>query len=561
MSQGQRTLFALALSILVFVVWYGWISPPPSSEKPGASVMKGEPGEADSSEETSKTLRPDKGIGIEKGVEIQDQKVPEVPEKTQRIETELYRILFSSWGGEASSWELKKYRKGENGWEAPTQLLFAGAKGLRLKFERANFQFPEVPSFNILRATKEEVEFGWESGEARLIKRFRFRPDSYVGEVEVELFNKSREVLSAEPEVSWEGVVGRKESGFLSFLKGPPDQWQPIFWADGKVVRHANIEGSGETTLSGKVYWGGAESRYFLASVIPQGLATHGALTVREEALGQTGRGTRVFRSSIAQQTFHLTPGETWKGSWQIYVGPKQREALKAFGVRLEDALDYGWFGIFAVPILYLLKLFYNGIPNYGVAIIGLTLLIKLLFHPINRKSMEQMKAMQGLQPKLAELRKKHANDKERLNMETMNLFRTHKVNPMGGCLPMLLQLPIYIALYRVLWNSVELYRAPFFWFYRDLSVPDPYFITPILLGLAMVWQARVSPAPSADPMQQKMMMLMPLMFAGFMIFLPMGLTLYILVNTLLTIGSQWLYKRGIRLRDLIRGRIPVPAK
>ncbi|MFA5812515.1 MAG: membrane protein insertase YidC, partial [bacterium] len=139
---------------------------------------------------------------------------------------------------------------------------------------------------------------------------------------------------------------------------------------------------------------------------------------------------------------------------------------------------------------------------------------------------------------------------------ETMQLFRAHKVNPMGGCLPMVLQLPIYIALYKVLWSSIELYHAPFFWFYRDLSAPDPYLITPILLGVFMVAQQLLTPSASADPAQKRMMMLMPIMFTGFMLFLPVGLVIYILVNTGMSVTQQWMYNKGIGFMDLIRGRL-----
>ena len=229
---------------------------------------------------------------------------------------------------------------------------------------------------------------------------------------------------------------------------------------------------------------------------------------------------------------------------------------LQKGGARLDEAIDYGFFGIVAIPLLHLLKFFYQVVHNYGLAIILLTILIKLLLHPINKRSMGSMKAMQNLQPKLKELREKYKNDKQRLNMEMMNLFKLHKVNPMGGCLPMHAQFPIYIALYKVLWNSVELYRAPFFWFYKDLSAPDPYLISPILLGIAMFAQQKLMPAATMDPAQRKMMMFMPLMFCVFMLFLPSGLTIYILVNTVFSILQQWMVNKGIRMRDVLSGKV-----
>ena len=247
--------------------------------------------------------------------------------------------------------------------------------------------------------------------------------------------------------------------------------------------------------------------------------------------------------------------GDSKKYSYTLYVGPKDINDLKAAGAKLDEAIDYGWFTVIAVPILYLLRFFHGLIGNYGLAIILLTIFVKLLLHPINVKSLKSMKGMQQLQPRLKELQLKYKDDKQKLNQETMMLFKAHKVNPMGGCLPMLAQFPIYIALYKVLWNSIELYHAPFFWFYKDLSAPDPYFITPILLGLFMVAQQKLTPSASADPAQQRMMMIMPVMFTAFMLFLPVGLVVYILVNTVMSVTQQYMYNNGIGIMDLIKKR------
>ena len=187
------------------------------------------------------------------------------------------------------------------------------------------------------------------------------------------------------------------------------------------------------------------------------------------------------------------------------------------------------------------------------MAIIVLTFFIKLLLHPVNKKAMQSMKAMQKLQPRLQELRTKYKDSKEKLNMEMMLLFKTHKVNPMGGCLPMLIQMPVYIALYKVLYNAIELYHAPFFWFYRDLSAPDPYLITPILLGILMALQQKLTPVASMDPAQQKMMLIMPLMFSAFMIFLPSGLVIYIMVNTIMSVIQQYMIHREMSFWDLLK--------
>jgi YidC/Oxa1 family membrane protein insertase len=226
--------------------------------------------------------------------------------------------------------------------------------------------------------------------------------------------------------------------------------------------------------------------------------------------------------------------------SLRLYAGPKEINLLKNVTPNLEKSIDLGsWLGPIARPLLQLLKLIYAYVKNYGSAIIILTLLVRMLLYPINRKQYKSMKAMQKLGPELAALKKKYANDKQRINMETMNLFKRNKVNPLGGCLPMVLQMPIFFALYRVLYTSVELRHAPFFLWIRDLSAPDPYYISPILMAIAMFFQQKLTPTATMDPAQAKVMKFMPIIFSIFMIALPSGLVLYILVSSLASIPQQ----------------------
>lgn len=262
----------------------------------------------------------------------------------------------------------------------------------------------------------------------------------------------------------------------------------------------------------------------------------------------------KVF-SEFRYATTSLAPGQEKEFHWTLYLGPKDPALLKSYGgAHLEKSIDYGFFGLVAIPILLVMKFFNSILGNWGLAIIALTVCIKLLLHPLTSKSMKSMKSMQELQPQLKKIREKYKNDRERLNAETMGLFRTHKVNPMGGCLPMLLQMPIYIALYKVLYNATELYHAPFFGFYQDLSASDPYFILPILLGVFMLLQQKMTPS-MGDATQAKLMYLMPIMFTGFMLFLPVGLVLYIFVNTVMTVVQQWMHRKDISLLDFVRSK------
>jgi YidC/Oxa1 family membrane protein insertase len=224
-----------------------------------------------------------------------------------------------------------------------------------------------------------------------------------------------------------------------------------------------------------------------------------------------------------------------------FYVGPKKLESLNAQEPSLSEAIDFGIFSPICIPMLWVMKLFFEMIPNWGIAIILLTILVKILTYPINAKQYESMNKMKALQPEMEALKAKYqATDPQKFQEETMNLYRKHQVNPASGCLPLFLMMPVYMALYSTIGQAVELYQAPFFGWITDLSAQDPYFITPILLGVVMFVQARLQPNTSADPMQQKMFLyFMPGFFTMMMLFLPSGLVIYIFVNTLLGIVQQ----------------------
>ena len=232
--------------------------------------------------------------------------------------------------------------------------------------------------------------------------------------------------------------------------------------------------------------------------------------------------------------------------NYRIYAGPKDLDYLAAAAPEagLDGAVDFWIVGFLAQPMIFFLKLFHGVIPHWGVAIILLTILVKLLLLPLTHKSFQSMQAMQKLKPDMEELKKKYGTDKQKLNQEMMALYKRHKVNPLGGCLPLLLQMPIYIALYRSIYASVELYQAPLFGWIGDLSAPDPYYVLPILLGASMFLQQKLAPT-AVDSRQARMMMyFMPIMFTVFMLFLPSGLVLYIFVNTLLTMVQQLMIKK-----------------
>jgi YidC/Oxa1 family membrane protein insertase len=291
----------------------------------------------------------------------------------------------------------------------------------------------------------------------------------------------------------------------------------------------------GERLLEGPLYWAGFETKYFLAALIPDRPEQARARIWKAEG--------RVVVSELSFPPGTVPAGAATSRTVRVYAGPKSIPELKRAGTGLEDSIAFGFFAVLAKPLLWILIFFERFVRNYGVAIILLTILVRLAFYPLASKQFRSMKEMQRLQPLIQELKEKYGEDREKLNQEMMQLYRTHKVNPLGGCLPILVQIPVFIALYQALLNSIELRQAPFIFWIRDLSAPDHTYITPILMTGSMFLQQKMSP-PMADPAQQRIMMFMPLIFGFMFLNFPSGLVLYWLVNNLLSIAQQYWINR-----------------
>ncbi len=312
--------------------------------------------------------------------------------------------------------------------------------------------------------------------------------------------------------------------GPMSFVKGEIEYDYP---EEGKVVTHgANMK------------WTSLQSKHFIAALIPRSGA--GGAEVR--LLGKVGDASEY--AAIVP----LSQGRSVEAVFDVYVGPKTVEHLSRLGVGLEDSLDYGMFSFIAKPLMSVLRFFHGIAGNWGVAIILLTILVKIIFYPLTHVSMRNMKEMQKLQPRVTQLREIYKDDKNKLNEQTMALYKEHKVNPMMGCLPMLIQIPVFFGLYEALLVSIELRDAPFFGWVQDLSVQDPYHVYTILMGASMFLQQKMTPT-AGDPTQAKMMMLMPVVFTAMFVFypVPVGLVIYWLVNNLLSIAQQFYVNRSVQ--------------
>ncbi len=311
----------------------------------------------------------------------------------------------------------------------------------------------------------------------------------------------------------------------------------PMSYVGGKL--HYDHPEAGKPVRHGAdLRWAALQSKHFLTALVPRGGAEGAEVQLLAEKNGEKDYAVVV----------PLTGGSRAAATFDLYVGPKETDRLARLEVGLENSLDYGFFSFISRPLMAVLRVLHWLSGNWGVAIVLLTVLVKLLFYPLTHVSMKNMKEMQKLQPRMNQLREIYKDDRAKLNEQVMALYREHKVNPMMGCLPMIIQIPVFFGLYEALLVAIELRQAPFFGWIRDLSAQDPYHVYTLLMGASMYVQQKMTPTP-ADPTQAKMMMFMPVIFTAMFIFypVPVGLVIYWLVNNVLSIVQQYFVNRSVQ--------------
>lgn len=371
--------------------------------------------------------------------------------------------------------------------------------------------------------------------------------DGIVVEKRIRATSEQPCVLQAD--VTWSNPTGNAYAGLLwlavhdhvpegggGMLASYKSIEQPVLLVDGDLI-HGDTSIERAEQQQGPVSWFGLADRYFGFIVLPDDRTGTAWLSRRV-----TDRGTLYGQHYVVSDQ-GLAAGATHTASFRAYLGPLELDTLRAVDHDLTEIVNFGWFAFFAHPLLWLLKVFHAGVQNWGIAIMLLTLLVKVIFFPLTQSAFKSGQAMQALQPKMQEIREKYKDNQEELNRRTMELFKEHGVNPLGGCLPMLVQFPVWIALYNVLLSSVELYHTEFLWL-KDLSSADPTGILPAVVVVLMLVQQSLAPTGNLDPVQARVMKLMPLMFGFFFFAFPSGLVVYIFVNMVLSILQQWLIKR-----------------
>ena len=559
----NRALLALALSFLIFLffMYFGQKIQPPAGKEAPAPQAEVKPAAPSPSPAPAPEARP-----------APPSPPPTRPSRDIIVETPLYKAVFSELGGTLKSFQLKKYRESmpfstlsqfklgpvdfevqryrdpeKNG--SPLKELVRVKKGgelpLTLSWEGQNLKVPgqlfyqaSQPSLTLKPGQTASLKFTGVSPEGVVFtKNFTFKSDSYAFYLAAKVENRSKQTLEGQIDLDLLAnytEMDQSQYGFLGFQGSINNRLEQLKTGGLKDLKPT----PGQKTFTGKVDWAGLDEGYFLAAVAPLA-APKAVLTVKEAAAGPM--------DMVLRTPANLTPGQDAALSFTLYFGPKDLSSLKSLNLGLERAVDFGWFQFLAVPLLYLLEFFNRYVHNYGWAIIILTIIIRVLFFYPNHKSYKSMKEMQKLQPKVAKLREKYKDDKETMNKELMALYRTFKVNPLAGCLPMAMQLPFFIALYNVLGYAIELRHAPFLatlpftdivWL-ADLSTKDPLLITPIVMGATMFIQQKMTPSPG-DPTQAKMMMFLPIIFTFMFLNFASGLVLYWLINNVLSIIQQY---------------------
>ncbi len=538
----HKVLIAVVLSLFVLVAWSLLFPPAPPPDRTTAD----EPAVERRAEPDPDRTRPaPPGEFIPREI----QAFEAVEGRQIMVETPLYRATLNSSGGVLEHFDLRRFR----------QTLDPDSPGIDLITPRSLINGPMGISWNRI-PTWLEAEWAFEGddlvigpGEEQsltfagridgieIIRELTFLADTYEIREVIEVTNTTESTVSGE-------VANILATPALS-----DDRFNPtrVAYFDQTGLSHEKDKQLREgLTHQNGLKWSGIGNHYFLFAFVPE--------TARAPAL-RAHLENDIYQISVSENLY-LASGDTERLVNTYYIGPKDREYLRDAPAELVRAIHYGWFNIFSKPLIISLNYFHGLTGNYGWAILILTLIIKIVFWPLAQKSYKSMNQLKKLQPMMTKIREKYKDDRQKMNEEMMRLYKTYKVNPAGGCLPILVQIPVFIALYQGLMGAVELRHAPFIYYLpftdiiwlADLSARDPYYITPVVMGATMFLQQKMAPAPG-DPLQAKIMLFLPIVFIFIFISFPSGLVLYWLTNNVLSIGQQWWVLRNAGNKPLVK--------
>lgn len=530
----QRISLLLIFTFSVFLLWEGW----QKQQNPEPQVVS-----ASSTPVASPALQvSEKSKPVKMAVSAQ-----QAVERGQQIvvKTDNFRAEINTLGGDISHIEFIKHFDTDD--KNKPFILFQQGESHKY-MAQAGLLGSALPTHNTLFVSQNnhyEMAEGKDSVEVRLIaktgtgikvaKVFVFHKGSYLIDVIFEIENSSSEKLtsSAYFQLVRDDVEPTGSSMFVPTYTGPAfytelDKFQ-------KVDFPSITKNSTSVPKPSDNGWAGMLQHYFVSAWLPKDNIQ------REFYVKQLEN--RLYSVGLIVPVDTIDPGKASKISVPLYVGPAQ-STLDDLAPGLGLTVDYGFLTIIAKPLFWLLNFINNWVQNWGLAIIILTILIKLAFFPLSAASYRSMAKMRVVAPKLAKIKEQYSNDRERLNRAMMDLYKTEKINPLGGCLPVLIQIPVFISLYWAILSSVEMRYAPFYGWITDLSKADPYYILPVIMGISMIIQTKLNPTPP-DPLQAKLMQIMPIAFSVVFFWFPAGLVLYSVINNILSIAQQWYITRN----------------
>jgi YidC/Oxa1 family membrane protein insertase len=553
-DQGKRLLLAVGISMVLVLGWQ-FLQPKqqPKPPTPAAAVttpVAGDAGVASASGAPTAANPAAPGTDATKPVEPSAPACDAKTAQTEILSTPRVRAVFSECGGALASWRMvdtKYTQKAPDGkTNVPLDLVARPEQSmylpLQVSFPESTVNVDRNSKWTLTRKSETELEASWRNDKLEVVKTYSLSKDSYALGLKVAFKNLGTADIDQHLDLASYGYQdpNAKQSGSFSYAAphydvacqmagGHPSEDQLKDLSDQAKVRTGNVD------------WGGVNHRYFLLGMAPHTAANEPVGCYTRSYSSDPG----MVSASIRFPSVKLAPGASGERSFTIYAGPKLIDQLERVSAQTGDgafdkAVSLGMWSFLVRPMLWLLKFLQGFVSNWGLAIILLTITVKLITLFWTTKSMRSMKAMSKLKPKMDEIRTKFESDKQRMNVEMMNLYKTHNINPLGGCLPMLLQMPVWFALYRALNVSAELYQAPFVGWLNDLTRPDPYYIVPVVMTGLMFIQQKITPSTVDSAQQRMMLIMMPLMFGSFSLFFPSGLTVYILTNTLLTMAHQF---------------------
>jgi YidC/Oxa1 family membrane protein insertase len=545
---SYRLFVGVVFAISVFLLVDAWIrdrAPAPAARPAPAAEQSAPPTPSPGLSPPSPTPAPVAAPAPGAIAPAQSAALP----RGERIEvrTDTLLVEIDTHGGDLRRVELLQHRDRA---DPSKNFVLLDDSGPRVYVAQSGLAAEELPNHNTVFAA-ERRNYALEAGQdqvvvpltaatasgVRVAKTYVFARDSYAVKVSLQTSNGTRDPVNSAAYFQLLRDADPPEGGskMMPVFSGVEiyTQQDKLFKIDFSDI----VEGKAEHPKQASDGWIAFVQHYFVAALIPQEGATR-------EFFARS-LGNNLIAGGVFVPVGTIAPNEAREVSATLYVGPQEQDRLKALAPGLDLTVDYGMFRVLAVPLFWVLEAIHDVVGNWGVAIIILTVIIKILFYPLSAASYRSMAKMKVLAPKLQRLKERYGDDRQKMHQAMIELYKTEKINPLGGCLPIVVQIPVFIALYWVLLLSVELRHAPFMLWINDLSAPDPYYILPVLMGATMFIQTWLNPTPP-DPVQARLMKIMPIAFSVFFFFFPSGLVLYWLVNNVLSILQQWYITRQL---------------